>query len=236
MNWNVFARVMRRTVVAGQILSFAFAVGSVFADDNFGSPLASLDKASTDKTSTDANSASPPAAASPGKSYNKKSTRDPVAAAMALPKGKILSKQQQEAYDKLKANQGEDLRQALDDVAQAKTQAEKNKALKAIRDARLAIRAGMAAILAMPAGGDSQSGSGSSSSSYASSGSNGTGNYSSGTYANGSNYGSAPYGGYYPAGGYTTGGGGGGTSTGGGSMSGGSCQPSGGSGGGRSHR
>jgi hypothetical protein len=145
---------------------------------------------------------------------------------MALPHGKVLTKQQQEAYDALKADKGAALQQALDDVAQAKTTAEKSKALKAIREARLAIRTGMAAILAMSDSGSTYT---SSSGAYSNNGTNSTnGNYSSNgsnPSGYGGNYTGTPYGGYpngnYPSGGY------GGS---GGSM------PGGCSGGGRSHR
>jgi hypothetical protein len=79
----------------------------------------------------------------------KKTGRDPVAAAFQLPSGTVLNKQQRGALEKLKEDNGPDLQQAFDAMAQAKTAADRNKAMQDIRDVKATIRSGLNDILSM---------------------------------------------------------------------------------------
>ncbi len=66
-------------------------------------------------------------------------SKDPVATAFALPKGTTLNAKQQAAYDQLKADKEDELRQAIDDL-QKSTSGATAAAAKKIRDLRAAIR------------------------------------------------------------------------------------------------
>lgn len=108
--------------------------------------------------------------------------KDPVALAFALPSGVVLNAKQKTAYEDLKQNNEADLRQAFDDLRQAKTGAETSKALKAIKECKAKIREGIQEILTPSNSADSKSGSGAA---------------GSGAYVPQYGY----YGGYYPYGG-----------------------------------
>ncbi len=96
------------------------------------------------------------------KSSTKKSTRDPVAQAFALPRGTQLSAKQQVAYDKLKRQYTSSLRSAIA-LIQSDNKGDTTKGLKQNKEVRAKIRAGIQQILAMQtarSGGYSSQGSG----------------------------------------------------------------------------
>ncbi|MGD0783609.1 MAG: hypothetical protein ABSA30_12190 [Candidatus Aminicenantales bacterium] len=73
-----------------------------------------------------------------------------VAAAIALPKGFRLTSEQAAAYEQLKNENEPRLRQAVEDLAQAKTRDERMQAAAALRDVRTEIRKAMRDIPTMP--------------------------------------------------------------------------------------
>ncbi|MGA2066949.1 MAG: hypothetical protein ABSG86_18365 [Thermoguttaceae bacterium] len=88
---------------------------------------------------------------SAGNSQGSKTTKDPVAAAFALPHGTVLSAKQQRAYNKLKSQNESPLRQAIAQI-QSKNKDESTKGLKQSKEIRAKIKTGIKDILAMSSG------------------------------------------------------------------------------------
>ena len=75
---------------------------------------------------------------------------DPAKAAFLLPKHVVLNTKQQQAFDRLKAENEEPLRSAADRLQEATGPREEQEAAKAMKELRAKIRAGIQEILAMP--------------------------------------------------------------------------------------
>jgi hypothetical protein len=88
---------------------------------------------------------------SSGSSQGTKTTKDPVAAAFALPHGVTLDAKQQRAYKKLKSQYESPLRNAISQI-QSNDKNESAQGLKQSREVRAKIKTGMKDILAMSSG------------------------------------------------------------------------------------
>jgi hypothetical protein len=88
---------------------------------------------------------------SSGSSQGTKPTKDPVAAAFALPHGVTLDAKQQKAYKKLKSQYESPLRNAIASI-QSNNKDESAKGLKQSREVRAKIKTGIRDILAMSSG------------------------------------------------------------------------------------
>jgi ribosomal protein S20 len=88
---------------------------------------------------------------SSGSSQGTKTTKDPVAAAFALPHGVTLDAKQQRAYKKLKSQYESPLRNAISQI-QSNDKNESAQGLKQNREVRAKIKTGIKDILAMSSG------------------------------------------------------------------------------------
>jgi hypothetical protein len=76
--------------------------------------------------------------------------RDPVVTAFALPKGVVLNRRQQAAYENLKKTDEPKMRNAIDQVHQAQGDAAKIKAAKEAKELRFEIRAKIDEVINTP--------------------------------------------------------------------------------------
>jgi len=143
--------------------------------------------------------APPDGKATKGQATKNDASNNAVTAAFKLPTGAVLSKQQRAAYDRLKSDNEDDLRQAFAAMKDAKTTAERNKAQQDIRAVKTTIRTGINNILSTGQASNAKNGNSQNGNSQ-----NGNGNAGNSPSFGSPDYGSdQPNSGYYPGyGGY----------------------------------